>query len=110
MAHSHDDAHGTRRVDVVEHHDGPGGYGSGALIALAAVLVLAVIAFAVLWTQPWDDDGGADTTPGISDNIVPDGGDGGGGTGGDGGTGGGGTDGGAGGGGGTDGGGGAPAQ
>jgi hypothetical protein len=98
---------------VVEHHDGPGGgYGSGALVALAAVVVLAVIAFAVLWTQPWDDDGGADTTPGISDNIVPDGGDGGG-TGGDGGTGGGdggGTGGGTGGGGGTDGGGGAPAQ
>jgi hypothetical protein len=80
------------------------------IIAVGALIVFAVIALAVLWAAPWDDDGGVDTSPGISDQI---GGGGDGGTGGtDGGSGGtGGGDGGTGGGGGEgSGGGAAPAQ
>lgn len=72
MAHTHD-AHGHGSVDVVERDGAP----YGALIALAAIVVLALIAFAVLWSQPWDDDGGTNTNPnvpGISDDSVPGGG------------------------------------
>lgn len=57
-------SHGT----VIEDRTGAG---AGMLVALAAIIVIALIAFAVLWTQPWDDnDGGgiADPVPGIEDN------------------------------------------
>lgn len=88
MAHSHE-THG--HTEVVDR----GGYGMGALVALAAILVIAVIAFAVLWTQPWDDDdSGSPSNPGITDDSAPsvpdvDPGEGGGAPGDDGGTGGG---------------------
>ena len=62
MAHDH--GHTT----VVEDRTGAG---AGMLVALAAIIVIALIAFAVLWTQPWDDNDGAgvtDTVPGIEDN------------------------------------------
>ncbi len=51
---------------------GAGG-GSGFAIAVLALLVLAAVAFAVLWTQPWDDSSNTnnDVAP-ITDNIVPD--------------------------------------
>ena len=61
MAHSHD-PHGD--VAVVDR-----GYGAGLLAALAVLLVLAVVGIALLWSQPWDDDGGADTTPGIENPL-----------------------------------------
>jgi hypothetical protein len=82
MAHSHDHS-----VDVVEHRDG---FGSGAIVAVAALIVLAVIGLAVLFAAPWDDDNSGGGTnnpvPGIN-NPVDNGGDTGGGD-----TGGGGTD------------------
>jgi hypothetical protein len=69
MAHSHDDTH-SRHVDVVERH----GPGAGALVALAAIIIFAIVAFAVLYSRPWDDDGAADNSPGITD-VVPEGDD-----------------------------------
>lgn len=53
---------------VVEDRSGSG---AGMLVALAAIIVIALIAFAVLWTQPWDNDSGTgvgDAVPGIQDN------------------------------------------
>jgi hypothetical protein len=65
LAHTHD-THGHHEVDVVDR-----GAPAGALVAVAALLVLAVIAFALLWTQPWNDDGASTSNPnvpGVSDN------------------------------------------
>ena len=85
MAHTHSDPHGH---DVVTGTD-PSGI-SAMMIALAVLVVAAVVALAVLWAQPWDDDGGSTPqSPGVGEEIpVPGEGDGG--------TGGGGTDGGSG--------------
>lgn len=82
MAHTHMDDH----HDTVTRTD-PGGF-SAMMIALAVLIVAAVVALAVLWAQPWDDDGGS--TPNVPDvgEQVPVPGEG------DGGTDGGGTDGG----------------
>ena len=96
MAHSHGDTHGHSTHETIVERDGYG-FGPGAIIVLATLLLLAVLGIALLVSQPWDDDG-ADTTPGIGDNSggggAGDGGTGDGGTGeggtGDGGTGGGG--------------------
>jgi hypothetical protein len=49
-----------------------GGPAAGLLVAIAAVLILAIVAFAVIWAAPWDDDGDgiADpSVPGITDDI-----------------------------------------
>jgi hypothetical protein len=62
MAHSHGDPHTT----VVERD----GYNAGMFMGLALVLLLAVIGLALLFTQPWDDDDGGTTAPGIED-VVP---------------------------------------
>lgn len=67
---AHTDSH---HVDVVDRRDGPG---AGLMLAIAALVVIAVVALAVLFTQPWDDDnGGVDTSPGITDDVVPGDGD-----------------------------------
>ena len=68
MTHSsHGDTH-----TVIDRNGG----GAGLLVGLAIVVVLAVVALAVLWSAPWDDDNdGVDTTPGISDDVVPGDGD-----------------------------------
>lgn len=79
MAHGHD-THTVVERDSANF--------AGPIVALVAIVLLALVAFAVLWAQPWDDDGGGDTTPGISnpvDDVIPgdtDGGTGGGDTGG----------------------------
>ncbi len=66
---AHTDSH---HVDVVDGRNGPG---AGLMLAIAALVVIAVVALAVLFTQPWDDDGGVDTSPGITDDVVPGDGD-----------------------------------
>ena len=54
MAHTHETAP-VHEHEVVEH-----GYpGMGLMIAAGALLVGLIIALAVLWAQPWDDDGGS---------------------------------------------------
>jgi hypothetical protein len=63
VAHSHD----THGHGAVVDRSAP----LGALVAVVAILVLAVIAFAVLWTEPWEDDGGSPSTPGITDDSAP---------------------------------------
>ncbi len=68
MAHVHDSD-----VEIVDRTvvDRTGGSGaSGALVAIVAIVVLAAIAFAVLWTRPWDDNSTKNTgnQPGITDN------------------------------------------
>lgn len=75
MAHTHSsDTHGH---DVVASSD-PSGI-SAMMIALAVLVVAAVVALAVLWAQPWDDDGGSTPqAPGVGEEIpVPGEGDGG---------------------------------
>lgn len=63
MAHTHHD------VEVVGD-GGAAGFSAGMLALLATVLVIAIIAFAVLWTRPWDSNGSTNNNgnPGISDN------------------------------------------
>jgi hypothetical protein len=82
MAHTHydSDSHGH---DVATRTD-PGGF-SAMMIALAVLIVAAIVALAVLWAQPWDDDGDATPqAPGVGEQVpVPgegegEGGDGGG--------------------------------
>lgn len=83
MTHAH---HGH---DTVEREGT--GFAAGMLLAVAVLVLLAVVGLALLFTQPWDDDGDAgieQPVPGINEG----GGDGG--TGEGGGEGGGGTDGG----------------
>lgn len=83
MAHTHDTHHVDREVIV-----GTGApFGTGLVLALVALLVLAIIAFALLWSRPWDNGSSTNTAPnvpGISDNSGGGGGGetGGGGTGG----------------------------
>jgi hypothetical protein len=74
MAHTHSEGHGH---DVVTRSD-PGGF-SAMMIALAVLIVAAVVALAVLWAQPWDDDNGSTPdAPGIGEQVpVPGEGDGG---------------------------------
>lgn len=82
MAHTHYDDH----PDTVVTRTDPGGF-SAMMIALAVLVIAAVVALAVLWAAPWDDDGGSTPqAPGIGEEVpvVPDGNDGSGGT--DGGT------------------------
>jgi hypothetical protein len=73
MAHSHGDTHGHGGVA----DPGPG-YASGLVLTVAALVVLAIIALAVLWAAPWDDNDGDSTpnVPGITDDSggggVPD--------------------------------------
>lgn len=62
MTHAHHDPHTT----VVERD----GYNAGLLMGLAIVLLLAIVGLALLFTQPWDDDDGGSTAPGIED-VVP---------------------------------------
>jgi hypothetical protein len=55
------------------------------MIALAVLILAAVVALAVLWAAPWDDDDGGSTpqAPGIGEQVpVPGEGEGGGGEGG----------------------------
>lgn len=59
MSHVHGDMHG---------HDVDRAYGTGALVALVALVILAAIAFGLLWTQPWDDDD-SPNTPGITEPL-----------------------------------------
>ena len=65
--HSHDTHHVDREVIV-----GSGApFGTGLVLALAALLVLVIIAFALLWSRPWDNGGSSNSSPnvpGISDN------------------------------------------
>ena len=66
MAH----VHHTHRDDDVEFIERDRSFGSGFALALALILIAALIAFAVLWSRPWDSSGsrGTPNTPGISDN------------------------------------------
>lgn len=66
MTHAHHDPHTT----VVERD----GYNAGLLMGLAVVLLLAIVGLALLFTQPWDDDGGTNTSPAIEDVVPGDGG------------------------------------
>jgi len=62
MTHAHHD------VDIVER-DGTGPV-MGFMLGIAGLAVILVIAFAVLWARPWDDDGGSTIdTPGISNPV-----------------------------------------
>ena len=38
------------------------------VIALATLLILALLAFALLWSKPWGGSSHTNNTPGISDN------------------------------------------
>src|SRR6476619_131079 len=72
MAHTHSDAHTTHHdVDVIETGAAPGaGPATGVLVVIATLLIVALIAFAVLWTRPWGGSS-SHTTPnnqGIGDN------------------------------------------
>ena len=62
---AHQDTH-THRT-VIEDRTG---YGAGMLVAVAAIILLALVAFAVLWTQPWDDNSSNTNpnVPGITDD------------------------------------------
>lgn len=66
MAHTHRDVHD---IDIVER-DGGSGLTAGVLVAIAALVVFAVIALAVLFARPWDDNGANNTpnVPGVTDN------------------------------------------
>ena len=77
MAHPHHETHGHE----VARGD-PTGF-SAMMIALAVLIVAAVVALAVLWAQPWDDDGGSTPqAPGVGDQVpAPGGGEGDGGSG-----------------------------
>jgi hypothetical protein len=59
MAHTHGDPH-----TVVERDSA---YNAGMFMGVALVLLLAVIGLALLFTQPWDDNGSSG--PGIEDNV-----------------------------------------
>ena len=66
MAHSSHSDHGR---DVVVDSGG-NGFGSGLLLMLAALAIVAIVALAVLWAQPWDDDGDSSpNVPGITDDT-----------------------------------------
>ena len=73
MAHTHD-SHSHGDV-VIDDRTGPA---AGLLVALAAVVILAIVAFAVIWAAPWDDDSDGVTepsVPGITDDSGGGGGD-----------------------------------
>ena len=60
--------HGHHDTTVVER-DGSG-VGAGVMLGIATILLLAIIGLALLFTQPWDDDGDAglvDPVPGINE-------------------------------------------
>jgi hypothetical protein len=78
MAHVHEPHHVDREV-IYDDTGRP--FGAGLAVALIALIVLALIAFAVLWSRPWDNGGGGspvNPNPGISDNNGGGGGTGGG--------------------------------
>jgi hypothetical protein len=66
MAHSHT-YHDHDDVVV----DRSAGFPAGVLVALALLLVVLIVGLAVLFSAPWDDDGGArnpqPNVPGIND-------------------------------------------
>lgn len=67
MAHAHDDLHTHREIEVVDRGTG---VGAGLMVAIAALLVVAIIGLAVVWSRPWDNGSSPNTNPnpGISDN------------------------------------------
>ncbi len=74
MAHAHHDPH-----DHVEVVEGGAQYGSGLVIALITLLVLAILAFALIYARPWGSGSShTNNNPGISDNSGENGGSGGG--------------------------------
>lgn len=47
--------------DSVEVRDGSGGPVMGFMLGIVGLVVVLIIAFAVLWARPWDDNGGGTT-------------------------------------------------
>src|SRR5262245_482078 len=71
MAHAHHDVYTEHDIDVVETGGGRDvAPVAGMLAIVAALLIVALIAFAVLWTRPWGGSSSNSTpnNPGISDN------------------------------------------
>jgi hypothetical protein len=67
MTHAHH-AHRDDDVEIIER-DRP--FGAGLTVAIAVIVIMALLAFAVLWSRPWSSGSGSRTTPnqpGISDN------------------------------------------
>ena len=77
MAHVHEEPVVERETTIVDGGHGPGtGFGAGMMIAALAILAAVIIGLALLFTQPWDDDGAnsSPTVPDTSDSApsVPD--------------------------------------
>lgn len=53
-------------VEVVESRDSS--MATGLMVMVVALFVVAVIAFAVLWTRPWQSSSNTNNRPAISDN------------------------------------------
>ncbi|HZP58063.1 MAG TPA: hypothetical protein VFC53_11010 [Dehalococcoidia bacterium] len=70
MAHTHYEHEPAHEHDVEYVERTGAGFGAGLLIALATLIILAAIAFAVLWSRPWSNGsgGGGANQPGIGDN------------------------------------------
>lgn len=71
MAHTHHDDPVHRDTTVIDDRGIGAGFGAGMMIAALAIVAAVIIGLALLFTQPWDDDGTVDSTPGVED-VVPD--------------------------------------
>ena len=58
-----------RDTTIIEDgHTTGTGYGAGMMLGALAIVAAVIIGLALLFTQPWDDNNGGNTTPGTSDS------------------------------------------